>query len=167
MYDLHTFSPPSPGNVDTYDEEDEAPEDEYLTFTVAAEQYALAVHHVAEIIAFQRITLVPNTPAYIQGVINLRGQIIPVVDVRLRFGLPTVPYHERTCIIIAEGHDALVGLIVEAVSEVCEIPDSDIIAPPSTDTGTQGRFIQGLCRMDSGVKLILNPDTLLEPHLQL
>ncbi len=146
---------------DDYLEDEDTQKDKYLTFQLAGESYAIDIKHVVEIIGMQRFTEVPDAAAYVRGVINLRGQIIPLVDVRLRFRMQARPYGDRTCIIIVEVDNVQVGLIVDEVSEVLDIPEDLVSPPPRTGKGTQGRFLRGVGRSEHDVKLLLNIDALL------
>ena len=112
-----------------YDEEDDKDEGQYLTFSVENESYGLEIIYVTEIIGIQRITEVPELPEYVKGIINLRGKIIPVMDIRLRFEKPFREYDEKTCIVVVEIEDISVGIIVDAVSEVITVRDEDIVPP--------------------------------------
>ena len=112
-----------------YDEEDDKDEGQYLTFSVENESYGLEIIYVTEIIGIQRITEVPELPEYVKGIINLRGKIIPVMDIRLRFEKPFREYDEKTCIVVVEIQDISVGIIVDAVSEVITVRDEEIVPP--------------------------------------
>jgi purine-binding chemotaxis protein CheW len=125
------------------------------------EDYGLEIRHVKEIISIQKITDVPDLPDFIKGVINLRGQIIPTLDLRMRFGMPAKEYDERTCIIITHMNEIPVGVIVDTVNEVLDIPPEMISSPPTVQRGVAHRFIQGLGRVDNEVKIILNAEKLL------
>jgi purine-binding chemotaxis protein CheW len=133
----------------------------YLTFTIGEVCYGLDIRGVTEIVGLQSITPVPELPEYVKGVINLRGKVIPVMDVRARFKLKTQAYHDRTCIIVAEVNGASVGLVVDAVSEVLSIPDHDIEAPPTAGFTTDSRCISGLGKVGDDVKLILDAKLLV------
>ena len=102
----------------------------FLTFMVDSESYGLEISVVTEIIGIQEITKIPETPDYIKGVINLRGRVIPVMDVRLRFRKPPLEYDDRTCIVVVDMKNLSVGLIVDSVSEVLTIQEGDIVPPP-------------------------------------
>lgn len=134
----------------------------YLTFTIGTVCYGLDIRTVTEIIGLQGITPVPDVPEYVRGVINLRGKVIPVMDVRARFHLETQAYHDRTCIIVIEVRGASVGLVVDAVSEVLSIPDEDIEPPPAVGFGPDNRFISGLGKVGEEVKLLLNAGILID-----
>ena len=151
---------------EAFDAED-TQKDKYLTFRLAEEEYAIEIRFVVEIIGIQRITEVPDSEPFVRGVINLRGKIIPVIDVRLRFNLQERPYDDRTCIIIVEFEDTMVGLIVDEVSEVMDIPAEQVSDPPKTFKGNKGRYIQGLGRVGEEVKMILEIWTLLSDKQRL
>lgn len=132
----------------------------YLTFSLGNESYGIEIRFVTEIIGIQPITEVPELPDYVKGIINLRGKIIPVMDVRLRFKKNFREYNDRTCIIVIDIEAISIGLIVDSVSEVITIPDHEIVAPP--DISKEGsRFISGIGKVSNEVKLILDCDMLL------
>ncbi|MDR2391586.1 MAG: chemotaxis protein CheW [Planctomycetota bacterium] len=143
------------------DEDDDTQKDKYLTFRLDMEDYGIEIRHVKEIISIQKITEVPDLPDFVKGVINLRGQIIPTLDLRMRFGLTPKDYDERTCIIITHMNEILVGVIVDTVNEVLDIPAEMISPPPSVQRGAAHRFISGLGRVRDDVKIILNAEKLL------
>lgn len=135
----------------------------YMTFKSGNEYFGLKIQYVNEIIQIQAITMVPETEEYIKGLINLRGKIVPVIDVRLRFGQETFEYNDRTCIIVIQVRDMMVGLIVEKIADVVEIKDSDILPPPTISRADQGnrKYIYGIGKVGGAVKLLLDPDKLL------
>lgn len=135
----------------------------YMTFKSGNEYFGLKIQYVNEIIQIQAITSVPETEDYIKGLINLRGKIIPVIDVRLRFGQEPFTYNDRTCIIVIQYNDMMVGLIVEKIADVVEIKDSDILPPPTISRSDQGnrKYIYGIGKIGDTVKLLLDPDKLL------
>lgn len=135
--------------------------DKYLTFHLLKEDYAIEIKYVTEIVGMQDITEVPDMANYLKGVINLRGKVIPVIDVRLRFILNERDYDSRTCIIIINITDVSVGLIVDEVSEVLNIPEINIDPPPKTMKGTKSRFIKGFGKVGNKVIMILNIDKFL------
>ncbi|MCF8067848.1 MAG: chemotaxis protein CheW [Desulfobacterales bacterium] len=139
-----------------------AKEGKYLTFTLNEEEYGISILKVKEIIGMMPITSVPQTPDFMKGVINLRGKVIPVVDLRLRFSMPAMDYNDRTCIIVAEiGDDAdtiLMGTVVDSVSEVMNIKGDDIEKTPSFGTDVDTEFILGMAKMEGGVKILLDID---------
>lgn len=143
------------------DDVDDAMANRYLLFHMGDEDYGIGIEFVIEIIGLQRITEVPDMPAYVKGVINLRGQVIPVVDVRLRFGLEKKKYTERTCVIVVDVGGMQLGLIVDGVSEVQEIPESKISTPPEIHKCAANQFIEGMGRINNEVKILLNMNKLL------
>lgn len=143
------------------DEDEDTQKDKYLTFHLGDEDYGLEIKYVTEIISIQKITEVPDLPNFVKGVINLRGQVIPTLDLRLRFGLQPRDYDERTCVIITRMNEMPVGIIVDTVNEVMDIPAENVTPPPSIQKGAAHRFIQGLGRVGDSVKIILNAEKLL------
>lgn len=135
----------------------------YVTFQSGNEYYGLKIQYVNEIIVYQEITEIPESAEYIKGLINLRGKIIPVVDVRLRFRQEPVPYTDRTCIIVVQVDEFVVGLIVEKIAEVVEIQDENILPPPSIgkNDGMKNKFVSGVGKVGDEVKLLLDPARLL------
>lgn len=141
-------------------------QDKYVTFKSGNEYFALKIEYVNEIIVFQEITEIPESEDFIKGLINLRGKIIPVIDVRVRFKQEPMEYNDRTCIIVINVKDMVVGLIVEKVAEVVEINQEDILPPPSATIGheekTQNKYVYGIGKVGEEVKLLLDPDKLLK-----
>src|SRR3954447_7536212 len=136
----------------------------YLSFHLGAEEYAIQVVKVREIVKLQHITGVPETPAELKGVINLRGKVIPVVDLRLRFGLPEKEYGQRTCIIVVElGRAAAgpMGIIVDEVSEVLSLQESDIQDTPDFGIGVETPYLLGMAKVRDRVKILLDIDEAL------
>ena len=142
-------------------DEEDTQKDKYLTFRLGSEEYGIEIKYIIEIIGIQKITAVPNIKSYIKGIINLRGIINPVVDVRMRFNLAPREYDDRTCIIVVELNNISLGLIVDEVSEVINIPPDKISPPPQTNKGSQSHFLQGIAKVGEQVKIILNIDRLL------
>ena len=132
----------------------------FLTFCMGNEFYGIEIKYVTEIIGVQPITEIPEMPEYIKGIINLRGKIIPVMDVRLRFRKPFREYNDRTCIVVIDIREVSIGLIVDSVSEVIAIPDEEIVAPPNL-AKEGNRYIKGIGKVGSDVKLLLDSDKLL------
>jgi purine-binding chemotaxis protein CheW len=128
----------------------------YLTFALGKQAYAIPIAEVREIIAMQSLTDIPDVPTYVRGVINLRGKVIPVVDVRMRLGMHEVAYHERTCIVVVAIEGELVGLIVDHVQEVVDIRQDTLEPPPKFDMHGGARFLEGFGRVDDEVKIILD-----------
>lgn len=137
--------------------------DKYVTFKSGNEYFALKIECVSEIIVFQEITEIPETENYVKGLINLRGKIIPVIDVRLRFGQESFGYTDRTCIIVIHVKSTVVGLIVEQIAEVVEIQGENILPSPSIGHGnpTENSCVQAIGKVGDAVKLILDPDKLI------
>ena len=143
---------------------DDSPQ-QYLTFSLGGEVFALGILNVKEIIEFGSITEIPMMPAFIRGVINLRGAIVPVIDLSARFGGRTSAVSRRTCIVIVElgsGEDRQdLGVIVDAVNEVLEIPRGDIEPPPSFGARIRADFIQGMGKVNGDFVIILNVERVL------
>lgn len=133
----------------------------FLTFAVGKEDYGIEIKFVTEIIGIQEITSIPELPAYIKGIINLRGKIIPVMDVRLRFKKEPMEYNDRTCIVVVDISELSIGLIVDNVSEVLNIDENNIVPPPSEKTGFNNRYVKGIGKVDNAVKLLLDCNKLL------
>ncbi len=140
-------------------------EGKYLTFALAREEYGIGILKVREIIGLMPITPVPRTPAFVKGVINLRGKVIPVVDLRLKFGMEEIPYTERTCIIVMEIHSPsgpfFIGAVVDSVSEVMNIKGSDMEDAPNFGTKLNTDYILGLAKMNGSLKILLDIDKIL------
>ena len=140
-------------------------EGKYLTFTLANEEYGIGILKIKEIIGMMPITSVPQTPEFVKGVINLRGKVIPVMDLRLRFGMEAIDYNERTCIIVVEisglSGTVMIGIVVDAVSEVLNIKSEDIEDPPRFGTKLNTNYILGMAKMEGGVKILLDIDEVL------
>ena len=138
----------------------------YLTFRLGGEEYGLEILKVREIIGLMDITVVPRTPAHVRGVINLRGKIIPVLDLRVKFGMPSVENTEETCIIVVEVHkneeSVEMGILVDKVSEVLDIKSEDIEDAPSFGSGFDVTFILGMAKAEDSVKILLNIDAVLQ-----
>ncbi|MBN2429677.1 MAG: purine-binding chemotaxis protein CheW [Deltaproteobacteria bacterium] len=148
-------------------EEDEiVQEDDYqkglfLTFRIANEDFGLEIRYVTEIIGIQKITEVPDMPPFVRGVINLRGKVIPVMDIRLRFGMPSREYDERTCIVVVKVDQKSVGLVVDKVNEVANIQDGQIEPPPVSGHALSNNYIKGMGKIDEEVKILLDVQRLL------
>lgn len=135
----------------------------YLLFQIGDEEYGVDIHHVQSIEELQKITVVPDLTESMKGVINLRGQVIPVMDLRLRFGLPERAYDDRTCIIILSLSEITLGVIVDTVSEVQDIADQQIeVAASFGDLGSRDRFVQGLGKVGNEVKILLDVTRILK-----
>lgn len=153
---------------DFYDDDDDDDEDtqkgKFLTFIIGNEAYGIGIQFVTEIIGILPIAELPELPDYIRGIINLRGKIIPVMDVRLRFKKPFHEYDGRTCIVVIDILDNTVGLIVDSVAEVITIADEEIVPPPSSSTGNNNKYINGIGKVGNNVKLLLDCEKLLSPE---
>jgi purine-binding chemotaxis protein CheW len=132
----------------------------YLTFFLDQECYGMEISFITDIIQMQPIATLPEVKHYVKGIINLRGEIIPVMDVRLRFGKPEIAYTERTCVIVARTSALCVGLIVDSVSEVIKIPDEGISQPPKIN-GNSNRFIKSIGKVGQEIKLLLDFEKLV------
>lgn len=144
---------------DVFQQMEDSQRDLFLTFHLHREDYGIAINHVTEIIGIQKITEIPDMPDEVKGVINLRGRVIPVMDVRLRFGLPSRDYDERTCVIVVEVNDQITGLVVDRVNEVVEIAAEQIEPPPCRNK--ESSYIQGMGKVESDVKILLNIESLV------
>jgi purine-binding chemotaxis protein CheW len=133
----------------------------YLTFFLGTEDYGIEIKYVTEIIGIQKITAIPEMAAHSKGVINLRGKIIPVMDLRIRFHLPPKEYDERTCIVVVQVQDTSVGLIVDTVHEVSVIPDGQIEFSSGLASNQKSGFIRGIGKVGEGIKIILDIQALL------
>ncbi|MCM8531442.1 MAG: chemotaxis protein CheW [Lentisphaeraceae bacterium] len=142
-------------------EDVDSQKDKYLTFHIGEEDYAISISHVTEIIGMLKITEVPQTPSYIKGVINLRGKVIPVMDIRLRFSMPARQYDERTCVIVVHYKENIVGLVVDTVSEVLDIPEDDVESSQSFNQSTESNFICGMGKINEQIKMIIDVNALL------
>jgi len=142
-----------------------AEEGKYLTFALGAEEYGLEILKVREIIGYMEVTAVPRTPAYVKGVINLRGQVIPVVDLRAKFAMPEAEVTEQTCIIVVEitqaGKAFNTGIVVDRVSEVLDITADQIEDPPQLGSTVEANFILGMAKVGEKVKILLDIDKVL------
>jgi purine-binding chemotaxis protein CheW len=140
-------------------------EGKYLTFTLDRGEYGIGILKIKEIIGMMPVTAVPQTPEYVKGVINLRGKVIPVVDLRLRFGMDSIEYNERTCIIVVEikgqSGNVLIGTVVDSVSEVLNIKGADIEDTPTFGSKLNTDYILGMAKMEGGVKILLDIDRVL------
>lgn len=144
-----------------FDEEEDTQAGKYLTFSLGSEFYGIEIKYVTEIVGIQPITEVPELPEYIKGIINLRGKIIPVMDVRLRFKKGQMDYNDRTCIIVIDILDISIGMIVDAVSEVLSISEEEIVPPPDVNKNGK-KYIKGIGKSGSEVTLILDCEKLID-----
>lgn len=136
-------------------------ERKYLTFRTDSELFGIPISDVVQIISIQEITPLPDFPAYVKCVINLRGSIIPVIDIRVRFGKPNVPYTESTCIIVTRVEDTCIGFIVDSVDEVTDIGDDDITDAPKVSKEVTNKYLTGIGRIGERVVLLLDVGKIL------
>lgn len=136
----------------------------YVTFFLGREEYGIPILAVREIIGMVPITPVPQMPPYIRGVINLRGGIIPIVDLRVKFGMESVEQTRENCIIVVRAHGVDTGVVVDKMSEVSHVEDSEIQEPPSVGTGADTSFILGIDKSQGRVKLLLDIDRVISSH---
>src|SRR5574337_946200 len=138
---------------------------QYLTFYLAGEEYGIGILRVKEILEYDTLTKVPTTPSFIRGVINLRGSVVPVVDLAVKFGLPATPVTKRTCIVIVEvaldGQPTVMGVLADAVSQVMDLTPADIEAPPAFGTRVKVDYLQGMGKVGKRFVLLLDADKVL------
>ena len=135
----------------------------YMTCKSGNEYFGLGIQYVQQIIQYQAVTKIPETEDYIKGLINLRGKIVPVVDVRVRFKQGECEYNDKTCILVIVVKDTTVGLIVEQIAEVAEIQKENILPPPTIGRNDKGhhKYVYGIAKVGNSVKLLLDPEKLL------
>jgi purine-binding chemotaxis protein CheW len=137
----------------------------HLVFRLGEEQFAIQVQKVREIMGIQNITQVPQTPAHVKGVINLRGKVIPVIDLRLKFAMPALEYTPRTCIVVVqvsnERGPVLMGVVVDGVEEVLQVTAADIEDTPSFGQDAAVPYVMGLAKLKGGVKILLDIDQVM------
>lgn len=154
------------GTIDTMvSEQQGSREGKYLTFALGGEEYGIGILKVKEIIGLMAITPVPKTPAHMRGVINLRGKVIPVVDLRLKFGMERGESTDRTCIVVVEiasdSGKISIGIVVDSVSEVLNIRAAEIEDTPSFGSKLDTAYILGMAKSGQGVKILLDIDKVL------
>ena len=140
---------------------EDAQHGKYLMFGLGTEDYGIEIRFVTEIIGVQPIIVLPEVPDHIKGIINLRGKIIPVMDIRLKFRKEPVPYTDRTCIIVIDTGDIVAGLIVDTVAEVLNIEDDNIMPPPSIGTNLSNKYMHGIGKAEERIILLLDCKKLL------
>lgn len=140
---------------------DDTTKDQYLTFEIDGEDYGIAIANIKEIISICSITKVPHTVDYIKGIVNLRGDIIAVIDVRKRFMKEERAYDNLTCIVVIEYGEYSLGLIVDNVREVLYISEEDVVSPPSAKLNYANQFIKNIGKVNGNVKLLLDLDKFL------
>ena len=132
----------------------------YLTFLLDGRRYAFSIKKIIEIIEIQDITPVPECPDYMKGIINLRGRVIPLVDMRLRFKRPETEYNKRTCIIIIDMGETAIGFIVDRVEEVTDISADEISPPPAVTLDATGKYVMGVGKVKGDIVLLLDHERL-------
>ncbi|MFA7672271.1 MAG: chemotaxis protein CheW [Clostridia bacterium] len=137
-------------------QEEDTQKDRYLTFSIGNESFGVEIKYVTEIIGILPVTVIPEVPDYVKGIINLRGKIIPVIDIRLKFKKEAVDYDDRTCIIVVNVEDITAGFIVDNVTEVITISGDDVVAPPEYKECCQNNYIQNIGKTPNGIKLLLD-----------
>jgi len=151
-------------DLETLEQED-IRQGKYMTFCIGSDVFGIELKYVNEIIQMQQIAPIPEVEHFIKGLINLRGKIIPVIDVADRFGKQLFEYNDRTCIIVIDVQNVVVGLIVETISEVVSIEEKDILTPPNeSKANAQAKFIRGIGKIGDHVKLLLDPVKLLSDN---
>lgn len=143
--------------------EEDTQKGKFLTFSLGEEYYGIDIMYVTEIVGIQPITVVPEMPDFIKGIINLRGKIIPVMDVRIKFRKEEKEYNDRTCIIVIDVQELSIGIIVDAVSEVLNIDDENIVPPPNMNASGR-KYIKSVGKSDKNVILILDCEKLLDDN---
>ncbi len=141
---------------------EDAQKDRFMTFEIADQDYGIDILHVTEIVGLQDIAVVPDVPHFVKGMINLRGNVVPVIDVRLRFGLPEGQYDDRTCVVVVTLETSTIGMIVDRVNEVRVILEENISPPPQGgEISDAGQYITGLGRDGEKVTVLLDLGQLL------
>lgn len=135
-----------------------------VSFRLAGEYYAVEIKKVKEIIMPEGVTHVPQMPEFIEGIINLRGNVIPVIDLRKRFDLPSEAQTDHTRIVVVRMENKIIGAIVDSVSQVMKIPKSQIQPPPETIAGLAGEYLTGVAKMESGMILLLDIEKVMSAH---
>ena len=133
----------------------------YLTFELEGEHYGVNIEYVIEIIGIQDITQLPGTPKYVKGLINLRGKIIPLIDAREKFGKENVEYTDRTCIVVLDINDIMVGLVVDVISDVINIHDSDVEEAPNIGKIKANKYIKEIAKINKKVVLLIDCEKLI------
>lgn len=145
--------------------EEDTQKGRYLTFKLDKETFGIEIIHVIEIIGIQNITIIPEMPEFMKGIINLRGKIIPLMDVRIRFRKEAKDYNDRTCIIVVDINGMSMGLIVDSVAEVLSIPEEETVDPPQLNNGYPNRYIKKIGKVGEDVKLLLDCNKLITEGL--
>lgn len=164
--DLGNLTSPDSGAIGAHLSRHVASAGKYLTFKLAEEQYGIRILSVQEIIGLQQITVMPNAPEWVRGVINLRGRVIPVVDLRRRFNIEPTPDTERTCIIVTsvvcDGRALITGIVVDMVSEVVDIGAAQIEPTPAFGAGLETQYLLGMAKLAERVVMILSVEEVVD-----
>jgi purine-binding chemotaxis protein CheW len=161
-YDKHITAPDEiSGQMETTDTATEM-EEKYLTFWTDQQLFGVPITDVVQIVGIQDITAIPNAPHSVKGVINLRGSIIPIVDVRIRFKKEEASYTERTCIIVANINETLIGFVVDSVDAVTKIPDDKISSPPKMIGDTTNNYLTGVVKLQNKIVLLIDTAKLVD-----
>ncbi len=152
-------------NENTQDQQEavkasEGERQQFLTFHLDDENYGVDITQVMEIRGWSETTRLPNTPDYVMGIINLRGVVVPVMDIRRRFGMEAATLNDKSVVIILSSTERSIGLLVDGVTDILEVTSSDIKAPPSVSNSIEADFLQGLVAKEQRMVVILNPDKL-------
>lgn len=139
--------------------------EKYLTFYIESQLYAIPSSQVVEIIRMQPITFMPNMPPFVKGIINLRGKIVPLIDLCMKFGKPDSEYNDRTSIIVVDAEELNVGLIVEAVNDVTDITENQITDSPTLSKGNVNRYVCGIATLESEVAMLLDLEKVLKEDM--
>ena len=142
-------------------EEEDTAKDLYLTFEIDEKDYGVEVSKIKEIITMCAVTNLPQTPEYVRGIINLRGDIVPVINVRARFAVPEPDYVDSTCIVVLDLEDYIIGLIVDQVKGVFTITEENLSSPPDAKLSYDNQFIKSIGKTEDGIKMILDIEKVL------
>lgn len=134
---------------------------EYLSFILSDEQYALDITSVKEIRGYEKVTPIANAPAFIKGVLNLRGDIVPIIDLRIKFNIPNPTYNEFTIVIMLHVHNRVIGIVVDGVSDVVRLTDDEVRPPPDFGVIFDSRFLKGLATVDDRMIILVNIEQLI------
>lgn len=148
-------------NIDDFSLEEDTLRNKYLTFFISEQTFGIAVKDVVQIVGVQEITPVPEFPVYAKGIINLRGSIIPIIDVRLRLNKEEVEYNDKTCIIVTNIQDSYIGFIVDSVNEVTNIEKNNISEPPKMGSVYENKFLIGVAKLGDKITLLLDIQKML------
>lgn len=141
-----------------FEDNEDTQKDKYITFLLGDEEYAIEIKYVNEIIGMLKFTHIPDTSEYVRGVIKLRNSVYPVIDMRKRFRMPEIEYGDRTCIIIVTIGELTIGLIVDSVNEVLDIPEEHIAPALKSNINTKNQFVKGIGKIGDRIKIILDID---------